>query len=78
MSICASCNMELDRLDVSYPYPNDMRKRECPGCHDYSMESGAMTQCDECGSYFPDSHLKMNKETGQREICPYCGRVWCE
>jgi NAD-dependent SIR2 family protein deacetylase len=78
MSFCKSCGAQLERFDVSYPYPDDMRKRECPACHDYSMETGALTQCDTCGAYFPGSHLKRNKETGQQELCPSCGCVCCD
>jgi hypothetical protein len=77
MTNCASCGMNLDWYDISYPYPTDMRKRECLTCHISSMENGELTQCDECGAYFPGSRLKMNNETGGRELCPCCGQVWC-
>lgn len=55
----------------------------CFSCHTGMMERCEHTACDACGSYFTANHLLPNKDNEEngvkvREICPYCGEIWCE
>jgi len=52
----------------------------CTVCHDSMRDSNEHTSCESCGAYLTYNHLIPNKdiEDGTREICPYCGNIWCE
>ena len=52
----------------------------CTICHDSMRDSYEHTSCESCGAYFTYNHLVPNKDDDEdtREICPYCGSIWCE
>lgn len=53
-------------------------KTLCHYCVDQLGDSGELTRCDNCGNVFDPLLLVTNKETDQKELCPYCGEVWCK
>lgn len=77
LPICKTCELPSDEICIANEgLVNEIP--ECPGCHVHSLECGVITMCDYCGRYFTGELLKNNLQTGDQEICPYCGEVWCE
>jgi len=52
----------------------------CGRCLDSTAQTYGRTICENCGTSFTYSHLLPNKDDPERnrEICPYCGEIWCE
>lgn len=49
----------------------------CERCSEEMEASGELTRCDCCDSLFSPLRLQVNPLNGEREICPLCGKVWC-
>ena len=50
----------------------------CDRCVERMEASGELTRCENCHELFSASRLKVNPATSLYEICPYCGKIWCE
>ena len=78
--ICTMCNeafddkAELTVVEDGTPY----RKELCDECIAYCEEHGLLTRCEMCDKLFLPRRLKVNPENNVREICPYCGKIWCK
>lgn len=76
---CKECEHTGDDLcPVNLNFKDEFQT--CPSCHDSMLDRNEFTMCASCGAYFTYNHLIPNKDSddNQREICPYCGEVWCE
>lgn len=81
MRKCMKCKENIDEsAGVFWVVNEEMSDEflECWTCHDYRMNNGSTTQCECCGNYFTPDHLEINPETGEKELCPYCHKIWCE
>lgn len=50
----------------------------CRFCVSEMENDGRLTRCENCGEVFSPSGLLKSKVSGEKELCPYCGDVWCE
>lgn len=80
---CVKCGCLLDdfvdeRSEFVINAGQNDEFRVCFACHQDLMENGEHTQCESCGNCFTPDCLRDNPENGVRELCPYCGEVWCE
>ena len=78
--ICSLCNeifddkTELTIIDEGTPH----RKESCDFCIMRLEGDGELTRCEKCDALFSSRRLKINPKNNVREICPYCGEIWCE
>ena len=80
MKKCDCCGRELGQYDDFYLVNDGLpgERYECYDCHVDKLENGSETSCECCLEYFDYENLKVNPENGIKELCPYCGKVWCE
>ena len=80
MKKCDCCGRELGQYDDLYLVNDGLsgERYECYHCHVDKLENGNETSCECCLEYFDYENLKVNPENGIKELCPYCGKVWCE
>ena len=79
---CAECgescadedDYDLREVDAETPDARMM----CTSCVEHMETTGELTRCECCGNVFSPKYLKVNTESGVPEICPICGKVWCE
>lgn len=89
MAMCRDCQSEATdvqdgnsaRYVINQGYDDQFIM--CFSCHCVATDRGAYTGCDSCGAYFTGNHLLPNKDNVDgnervREICPYCGEIWCD
>lgn len=77
--ICAECGAEIDAGDARSHNDNlSDHTITCFDCHMDMLDNGKITQCEECGNTFHSKHLKPGRPNEINEICPYCGKIWCE
>ena len=77
MKKCDCCGCEFGQYDDLY-LVNDGLPNERNDCHVDKLENGNETSCECCLEFFDYENLKVNPENGIKELCPYCGKVWCE
>lgn len=82
---CSKCRVSFsEEHDNTAPSPYNTgysdASETCWNCHVDMLESGKLTQCENCHEYFTPNHLLRNKDVADHslEICPYCGEIWCE
>lgn len=80
MKKCDCCGRELGQYDDLYLVNDGLpgERYECDDCHVDKLENGNETSCECCLAYFDYENLKINPKNGIKELCPYCGKVWCE
>lgn len=86
LAICKACGKETteygDGENVRYVINDGFVDRfvVCFDCHKDLMAHGEYTGCDSCGAYFTGDHLLPNPydKDHAREVCPYCGGIWCD
>ena len=80
MKKCDCCGRELGQYDDLYLVNDGLpgERYECYNCHVDKLEHGSETSCECCHELFDYENLKVNPENGIKELCPYCGEVWCE
>ena len=78
---CCSCcesdfgdDDDLREVDEGTPQARML----CDRCVSDMENSGELTRCECCEDLFTPSRLKINPQNGLQEICPLCGKVWCE
>lgn len=77
MNICDICSCETDEIYIV----NDgflSCQEMCYSCYCEQLGNGTITGCECCGEVFSPLHLEINLSSGENEICPYCGEIWCE
>ena len=79
---CSECGSTFSEEDsdmlreVNSGLPSS--KMICFLCVEDMEDSGKLTRCENCEEVFEPSLLAENPETGFMEICPICGKIWCE
>lgn len=80
---CHTCDKELrnvdDNDDVCIVNAGlETEFVECWVCHEDALDNGIETHCECCQELFTYDELLVNPATGEKELCPYCGEVWCD
>ena len=81
---CHSCQSSYDEIEmrevaIKWEWGKPVETvRFCSFCVSELENEGRLTRCESCGAVFPPTVLLRNRKSDQREICPYCGEVWCE
>lgn len=79
---CSECGATFSEEDsdmlreVNSGLPSS--KTICFLCVENMEDSGKLRRCENCEEVFESSLLAENPETGFWEICPICGKIWCE
>lgn len=73
---CKICGEEIKEFD--YTVVNNGfydEYLECPWCHAYNNFKD-IVHCENCNSYFSSKHLLNNCTDNNKEICPYCNKIY--
>lgn len=77
--ICKTCGKVIseDKFEIDFPVNvgTDSEYDQCEVCHDASVESGEIIQCQSCGEWFTPNKLHDERITDKHTFtpCPYCG-----